>query len=232
MAARRRGLCQSAAASGAILWSIAAGPLVNVVLVPILSGLLLLSGHLNWADSLPNASALIYSVWLINIVLLVFNMMPVYPLDGGQILRAILWFWLGRARSLKVAVIIGFIGTASLAVLVFVLYAGHLEDMGLALVMVFFIPVHAVIKAGGKCRPSPKWKKMPRHPGFACPLLQNAAAAGGSTGSAEIAGNPLTPSSPWPPARIAASASARRAAWTAACSRRSINGWCPAQSRR
>ena len=47
-------------------------------------------------------------------VLLIFNMMPVYPLDGGQILRSLLWFPFGRANSLLVATIIGFIGVAGL----------------------------------------------------------------------------------------------------------------------
>ena len=52
--------------------------------------------------------------WLffINLGLLVFNMLPIYPLDGGQILRSLLWFAMGRARSLMAATIVGFIGVA------------------------------------------------------------------------------------------------------------------------
>src|SRR6202140_752237 len=38
---------------GATLWSIAAGPLVNVILVPILSALGMLSQSLGWADTMP-----------------------------------------------------------------------------------------------------------------------------------------------------------------------------------
>ena len=34
-------------------------------------------------------------------------MLPVYPLDGGKILQALLWFVMGRARSLLVATVVG-----------------------------------------------------------------------------------------------------------------------------
>jgi Zn-dependent protease len=102
---------------GAQLWSIAAGPLVNVVLVPILAALWSASWHLGWADTHPDAYDFIHNVWRINLVLLIFNMMPVYPLDGGQILRSLLWYPFGRANSLLVASSIGFIGVAGMILL-------------------------------------------------------------------------------------------------------------------
>src|SRR3984893_12819372 len=40
---------------GATLWSIAAGPLVNVALIPILSVLIALDRSLGWAQTMPNA---------------------------------------------------------------------------------------------------------------------------------------------------------------------------------
>jgi Zn-dependent protease len=95
---------------GAMLWSIAAGPLVNVILLPILS-LALLAGR---AGSL-NFSLFLQHVWWINLGLLIFNMLPVYPLDGGQILRALLWFPLGEIQSLRIASVVGLIGGACLA---------------------------------------------------------------------------------------------------------------------
>ena len=49
--------------------------------------------------------------------LLIFNLLPVYPLDGGQILRALLWFPFGEIRSLQIASVVGLIGGAALAVL-------------------------------------------------------------------------------------------------------------------
>lgn len=99
---------------GAMLWSIAAGPLVNVLLFPLLTGLLFFARHAGWNQALPDLYILCKSLWIINTVLLVFNLLPVYPLDGGQILQSLLWFVLGRGRSLLVVSIIGFIGVVAL----------------------------------------------------------------------------------------------------------------------
>src|SRR5579862_4793132 len=67
---------------GAQLWSIAAGPLVNVILIPVLSILVSVSSHLAWYNTNPDAYDLIHRVWYINLGLLIFNMLPIYPLDG------------------------------------------------------------------------------------------------------------------------------------------------------
>src|SRR5204862_2949678 len=77
---------------GATLWSIAAGPLVNLVLAPILSVLLFLGTSWGWRESMPDACKLFHAIRFVNFALLFFNLMPIYPLDGGQILRSVLWF--------------------------------------------------------------------------------------------------------------------------------------------
>src|SRR5215469_10941316 len=77
---------------GATLWSIAAGPLVNVALTPILIAVFMFGRSAGWYETLPNVQNLIRSILYINFGLLVFNILPIYPLDGGQILRALLWF--------------------------------------------------------------------------------------------------------------------------------------------
>jgi len=88
----------------AVLWSIAAGPLVNFVLAPISLAALLLVPE-GWTD----VQQFLWALAAINGILFVFNMLPVYPLDGGQILRAVLWFGMGRERSLVVTAGLGLI---------------------------------------------------------------------------------------------------------------------------
>jgi Zn-dependent protease len=99
---------------GANLWSIAAGPLVNVVLVPVFFGLLFVSQRV-WVGQMPDVHAFLRAVALINLVILFFNLLPIYPLDGGQILRSLLWYPFGKARSLTAATVVGFVGGAALA---------------------------------------------------------------------------------------------------------------------
>ena len=99
---------------GAQLWSLAAGPLVNLMLAPLLYGALWLAASNGLADTHPDFVDWLSMVNWINAVLFIFNMLPVYPLDGGQILRSLLWFWCGPATSLLVATSIGFIGGAGL----------------------------------------------------------------------------------------------------------------------
>ena len=95
---------------GAYLWSLAAGPLVNVLLFPLFTLFVLVVVKLHWKSIHPDFYQFVLSVWLMNAVLLFFNLIPVYPLDGGQILRGLLWLKIGPIRSLKVASAIGFGG--------------------------------------------------------------------------------------------------------------------------
>jgi Zn-dependent protease len=92
---------------GAQVWSIAAGPLVNVLLVPITGILYLAAKEAGWQQLHPDAFRFLFILGLLNGFLLVFNLLPIYPLDGGQILQALLWIWLSRGRSLRVVSFIG-----------------------------------------------------------------------------------------------------------------------------
>jgi Zn-dependent protease len=97
-----------------MLWSIAAGPLVNVLLAPILTFILHAAGGAGWKVTNPDVYEVLHWLWKINWGLLLFNLLPIYPLDGGQILRAVLWFPLGQIRSLFLATAVGFAGGAAL----------------------------------------------------------------------------------------------------------------------
>jgi Zn-dependent protease len=98
---------QPPARPGAMLWSIAAGPLVNVVLIPVTCGIVLVGVSGDWEFSRPDLYHFFIAVAAINALLLVFNLLPIYPLDGGQIVYALLWFVIGRARSLLVVSVLG-----------------------------------------------------------------------------------------------------------------------------
>lgn len=152
---------------GATLWSIAAGPLVNVALFPLLSGLILLGRSLGWPDTLPDLYRLVYEVWWIDVGLLAFNILPIYPLDGGQILRTLLWFVLGRARSLMVATILGLVGIVAFVGFAFRSRSGWLGAIAIFMLMNCWSGLkHAQALL--------RFAKLPRRDGFACPACKTA----------------------------------------------------------
>jgi len=152
---------------GATLWSIAAGPLVNVALLPLLLAAVMAGRSLGWAHTMHDAYFFLRAVLFINVSLLVFNLLPIYPLDGGQILRSLLWFVLGRARSLMVATILGFIGVVGFfGLAVF----SHSVWIGAIAVFMLLNCWGGLQHARGLLRLA----KLPRRPGFACPSCRTA----------------------------------------------------------
>ena len=150
---------------GATLWSIAAGPLVNVILFPILLGVVFLVRSMGWPYgnvTQVNLYLLVRQIFYINTALLIFNILPIYPLDGGQILRSLLWFVLGRARSLMVTTIVGFVGVAGLIML-----AIWMRSIWFGIMCLFILTncwnglMHARVLA--------KLAAAPRREGFTCP---------------------------------------------------------------
>ncbi len=156
---------------GATLWSIAAGPLVNVALVPVFFALNVWAASQGAAMTQSDFSKWLSALQWMNLGLLVFNMLPVYPLDGGQILRSLLWFPLGRARSLLIATIFGFIGVAALAALAFL--RGDMF-LGFIALMVFMNCRTAWVQA----RALGKLAALPRHTNLSCPSCHSSPPAG------------------------------------------------------
>jgi len=152
---------------GATLWSIVAGPLVNVALVPIIFGLGYLGRHAGLYQTLPDLGRLLRTILVIDVVLFVFNILPVYPLDGGKILWSLLWFIFGRARSLMIATVCGFVG-----IIGFIGLAFWLKDAWLGVVAGYML----LSCWGGlkHARALAKIAKIPRRDGFACPRCKGA----------------------------------------------------------
>lgn len=148
---------------GAELWSIAAGPLVNVVLLFVFTALVQLRGIPLFENvPLSDPDTFLRNLWFINTALLIFNLLPVYPLDGGQILRALLWFILGRSLSMYVAAVVGFLGAALLG-----LWALAARSLWLGIITFFL--VSNCRRGWEHAKALSALEKMPRRNEFSCP---------------------------------------------------------------
>jgi Zn-dependent protease len=131
-----------------------AGPAVNLILSFALLPLVLL--NINFNIGLGSAfftpqegvgialGRLVYWLWAANIGLLLFNLLPCFPMDGGRVLRATLSIWKGQLRATEIAARIGLLAAFFIACLsfparspmpiflaLFVLFAGQMELMAL-----------------------------------------------------------------------------------------------------
>jgi Zn-dependent protease len=151
---------------GATLWSITAGPLVNVILLVIITIVGMAVKNLGLWPAFPNLHALMRALWYINLGLLIFNLLPIYPLDGGQVLRSLLWFALGRARSLMAATIVGFIGVLGLIFLAAYIHSGWFAILSVFILMNCWAGLR-------QAQALSKLAKLPRHLGYVCPTCKS-----------------------------------------------------------
>jgi Zn-dependent protease len=156
---------------GAVLWSIAAGPLVNVILLPVLFWLYELGRHQGWRGDSADLMRFLANVYIINRGLLIFNLLPVYPLDGGQIVRAVCWFFVGRAQSLRIAAGIGIVGSA-----IGLAYAIKERSMWYGIMAVF--AAQRCLIGFREAKAISTLSEMPRHTGFSCPSCHQAPPGG------------------------------------------------------
>lgn len=97
-----------------------AGPVVNI--------LLLLLSFLLWLIFPAMHNLLGEFIWA-NIYTFCFNVLPVYPLDGGRVLVALLTRKMPRIKALKITKIIGYVVIAIIFVLFFVSFFFNLNYM-------------------------------------------------------------------------------------------------------
>jgi Zn-dependent protease len=131
-------------------WIALAGPAVNVVIAMLLGMLLAVLSvwdpRLIWIAANENMPLTALGVYLVativgNLFLVAFNMVPVFPMDGGRVFRSILSLWLGHLQATRIAATVGaavaIVGGAALAftlqspmvllVAFFVIFAGQQE---------------------------------------------------------------------------------------------------------
>jgi len=107
----------------------AGGPFVNVLICAITGSLLFwctlhhlppLNPFNAWppfAMSWSNPSLYLWWMYTMSYYNLLFNVLPIYPLDGGRMLHAILWPFLGDRKALGMAALVGIPGGVLLAIL-------------------------------------------------------------------------------------------------------------------
>jgi Zn-dependent protease len=108
----------------------ACGPLVNVLICLVTAPILVAAGHslraVPWNPFHFGASVIyVTSEWhwwvlftfFLSYVMLLFNLLPMYPLDGGRLLQAILWPRTGLGRAMRIATTAGMVGAVGLGML-------------------------------------------------------------------------------------------------------------------
>jgi Zn-dependent protease/CBS domain-containing protein len=117
-----------------------AGPLVNVVLAPVFFAIaLLVGGSLTTPpdilEGVQSAGQIFVYLGYINVALVLFNLIPAFPMDGGRVLRGLLATRLGQVRATDISAAVGQFFAAAFFLLG--LFSGNLL-LALIAVFVFF----------------------------------------------------------------------------------------------
>jgi Zn-dependent protease/CBS domain-containing protein len=90
------------------LWVALAGPAVNLLIAALLLVWLLATRSFVPLDTLGVASgSFVERLMIVNVFLVVFNMIPAFPMDGGRVLRALLARRMDYPRATRIAAGIG-----------------------------------------------------------------------------------------------------------------------------
>jgi len=84
-----------------------AGPAVNVIIAACLFVVIGVRGQIGAPEAAMQSGDLLIGLFWINVWLLLFNLLPAFPMDGGRVLRAVLATRLTYARATQVAATVG-----------------------------------------------------------------------------------------------------------------------------
>jgi Zn-dependent protease len=84
-----------------------AGPAVTLAIVVVLYGLVALTGDSSSLHQPDPEDPFLVSLLQVNLFLLIFNLIPAFPMDGGRVLRAALASRLGLVRGTRIAASLG-----------------------------------------------------------------------------------------------------------------------------
>jgi len=106
------------------LYMAAAGPMTSALIGFLFWGVVLAGQQAGWPASVTGVLGYMRTI---NFILAIFNLVPAFPLDGGRILRALLWKWLKDVRrATRIASSIGSIfGIALIVFGIFSLFRGN-----------------------------------------------------------------------------------------------------------
>jgi Zn-dependent protease len=121
-------------------WIIVMGPAVNVVIAAVLIPTGVVASLAN--GEIAGIPRFVLELGSLNLWLAIFNMLPLFPMDGGRVLRAVLQFWLGRLTATEIAARIGLgLGLALMVTGMFATYYSNIQGMMLVLLSGFVIYV-------------------------------------------------------------------------------------------
>lgn len=90
------------------LWVALAGPAVNVVIAAVIFAWLTVTGAAWTVDLMGDGlTAFLARLGFVNLILVVFNLLPAFPMDGGRVLRALLAMRMDYNRATQTAASVG-----------------------------------------------------------------------------------------------------------------------------
>ncbi len=90
------------------LWVALAGPAVNVVIAAGLALWLTVTGTWEpWTNLSPTSGGFVERLLMVNVMLVLFNLLPAFPMDGGRVLRALLALRMEYSRATRIAATVG-----------------------------------------------------------------------------------------------------------------------------